>query len=123
MQHLELMTFRDRILPGQLWGLVECAPQILAACPDRPARRILTGMGTKSRDRLYSSSIRMAAERASAARKEAERLAGETWTKRVLAFKDPAKPSPSLGDTFNACYTYFEARLLGCHTHQTVALD
>jgi len=32
-------------------------------------------MGTKSRDRLYSSSVRMAAERASEARKQADKLA------------------------------------------------
>jgi len=33
-------------------------------------------MGTKSRERLFASSIRAAAERAAAARKEADRLAG-----------------------------------------------
>jgi hypothetical protein len=80
-------------------------------------------MGTKSRDRLYGASVRMAAERAAEARKQADKLACEAWTKRMLAFKGPAQPSPSLGDALNAGYTYLEVRCLGCDTHQTVALD
>jgi putative SOS response-associated peptidase YedK len=36
-------------------------------------------MGTKSRERIYGSSIRAAAEQAAAARKEADRLACEAW--------------------------------------------
>jgi hypothetical protein len=80
-------------------------------------------MGTKSRDRLYGSSVRMAAERAAEARREADRLACEAWTKRMLAFKGPAQPSPSLGDALNAGYLYLEVHCLGCDTHQTVALD
>jgi hypothetical protein len=63
-------------------------------------------MGTKSRDRLYGSSVRMAAERAAEARKESDRLACEAWTKRMLAFKGPAQPSPTLGDALNAGHTY-----------------
>ena len=80
-------------------------------------------MGTKSRDRLYGTSVRMAAERAAEARKEADKLACDAWTKRMLAFKGPAQPSPTLGDALNAGYTYLEVRCLGCDTHQTVALD
>ena len=53
-------------------------------------------MGTKSRDRLYGTSVRMAAERAAEARKQADRLACEAWTKRMLAFNGPAQPSPTL---------------------------
>jgi hypothetical protein len=52
-------------------------------------------MGTKSRDRLYGTSVRMAAKRAAEARKEADKLACD---KRTLAFKGPAQPSPALGD-------------------------
>jgi hypothetical protein len=80
-------------------------------------------MGTKSRDKLYGSSVRAAAERAAAARKEADKLACDAWNKRMLAFKGPAQPSPTLGDALNAGYLYLEVRCLGCDTHQTVALD
>jgi hypothetical protein len=80
-------------------------------------------MGTKSRDMLYGSSVRVAAERAAAARKEADKLACDAWNKRMLGFKGPAQPSPTLGDALNAGYGYLEVRCLGCDTHQTVALD
>ena len=80
-------------------------------------------MGTKSRDRLYGTSVRIAAERPAKARREADKLACEAWTKRMLAFKGPAQPSPTLGDALNAGHLYLEVRCLGCDTHQTVALD
>lgn len=54
-------------------------------------RCILKPMGTKSRDRLYGTSVRIAAERAAEARKEADKLACEAWTKRMLAFQGPAQ--------------------------------
>jgi hypothetical protein len=72
---------------------------------------------------IYGASIRIAVERAAEARREADKLACEAWTKRVLAFKGPAQPSPTLGDALNAGYIYLEVRCLGCDTHQTVALD
>ena len=65
----------------------------------------------------------MAAERAAEARREADKIACDAWTKRMLAFKGPAQPSLTLGDALNAGYTYLEVRCLGCDTHQTVALD
>jgi hypothetical protein len=65
----------------------------------------------------------MAAERAAEARREADKLACEAWTKRMLAFKGPAQPSPTLGDAPNGGYTYLEVRCLGCDAHQAVALD
>jgi hypothetical protein len=80
-------------------------------------------MGTKSRETIYGTSVRMAAERAAEARKEADKLACEAWNKRMLAFKAPAQPSPALGDALNAGYLYLEVRCLGCETNQTVALD
>ena len=55
-------------------------------------------MGTKSRETIYGASIRAAAERATEARKEADRLAVEAWNKRMLGFQGPAQPSPALGD-------------------------
>jgi hypothetical protein len=42
---------------------------------------------------------------------------------RMLGFRGPAQPSPTLGDALNAGYLYLEVRCLGCDTHQTVALD
>jgi hypothetical protein len=80
-------------------------------------------MGTKSRESMFGPSIRASAERSTAARKEADRLACEAWNKRMLGYRGPAQPSPTLGDTLNAGYLYLEVRCLGCDTHQTVALD
>jgi hypothetical protein len=80
-------------------------------------------MGTKSRESIYGSSIRASAERAKEARKEADRLACEAWNQRMLGYKGPAQPSPTLGDALNAVFSYLEVRCLGCDTHQTVALD
>jgi hypothetical protein len=79
-------------------------------------------MSTKSRERIYGSAVRAAAERAARARKDADRLACEAWTKRMLGFKGPAQPSPALGDALNAGYRYLEVRCLGCDTHQAVDL-
>jgi hypothetical protein len=80
-------------------------------------------MNTKSLERIYGSSIRAAAEKTREARKVSDRLACEAWNARLLGYKGPAQPSPSLGDAFNAGYQYLEVRCLGCDTHQTVALD
>jgi hypothetical protein len=80
-------------------------------------------MTTKSRQSIYGASVGAAAERAKEARKEADRLACEAWNKRMLGFRGPAQPSPTLGDALNAGYPYLEVRCLGCDTHQTVALD
>jgi len=80
-------------------------------------------MSTKSRTYLYGTMIRVSAERAKEARKQADRLACEAWNYRMLGYKGPAQPSPTLGDALNAGYGYLEVRCLGCVTHQTVALD
>jgi hypothetical protein len=80
-------------------------------------------MGTKSRESIYGASIRAATERATEARKEADRLAVEAWNKRMLGFQGPAQPSPALGDAINAGYLYLEVKCLGCNTHQTMALN
>jgi hypothetical protein len=63
-------------------------------------------MITKSRESIYGSSIRHWAERAAAARKEADRLACEAWNQRMLGYTGPAQPSPALGDALNAGYLY-----------------
>jgi hypothetical protein len=83
----------------------------------------LCEMGTKSRETIYGSSVRAAAEQARAARKGADRLACQAWNKRMLGLQGPAQPSPTIGDALNAGYSYLEVRCLGCDTHQTVALD
>jgi len=80
-------------------------------------------MTKKSRHYLFGTTVRAASERAANARKEADKLACEAWNKRMLAFKGPAQPSPTLGDALNAGYGYLEVRCLGCDTHSTVALD
>jgi len=80
-------------------------------------------MSTKSRESLYGTTIRMSTERAKEARKVADRLACEAWNYRMLGYKGPAQPSPTLGDALNAGYLYLEVRCLGCNTSQTVALD
>jgi hypothetical protein len=80
-------------------------------------------MSTRSRERIYGSSIRASAERAQEARKIAGRPACEAWNKRMLGYRGPAQPSPTLGDALNAGQLYLEVRCLGCDTHQTVALN
>jgi hypothetical protein len=70
---------------------------------------------TKSRQSIYGASVRAAAERAKEARKEADRLACEAWTKRMLGFRSPAQPSPTLGDVLNAGYLYLEVRCLAAN--------
>src|SRR5215470_18093415 len=107
--------------PPLCWA---CHPsQSLAACLFRAAGRILSRMGTKSRETIYGAAVLAAAEQATQARKKADRLACEAWNKRMLGFQGPAQPSPALGDALNAGYRYLEVRCLGCDTHQTVALD
>ncbi|WP_316228647.1 hypothetical protein [Bradyrhizobium sp. SZCCHNR1045] len=80
-------------------------------------------MSTKSRERLYGTDIRIAAERSARARKKADWLACDAWNKRMLGFHGPAQPSPTLGDAMNAGFCYLEVRCLSCDTSQTVALD
>ncbi len=70
-------------------------------------------MGSKSRETIYGASVRAAAERATEARKEADRLAVEAWNKRMLGFQGPAQPSPALGDAINAGFGYLSSGLWG----------
>ncbi|RZN09239.1 hypothetical protein CWO91_18375 [Bradyrhizobium genosp. SA-3] len=80
-------------------------------------------MSTKSREYLFGTQIKMSAERAKLARKEADTLACVAWNNRMLGYKGPAQPSPTIGDAINGGYPYLEVRCLGCNTNQTVALD
>ena len=104
-------------MPGALSTAI-CSGLPVPRGPAHPSH-----MGTKSRETIYGASVRAAAERATEARKEADRLAVEAWNKRMLGFQGPAQPSPALGDAINAGYRYLEVKCLGCNTHQTVALD
>ena len=52
-------------------------------------------MSTKSRETIFGPSVRASAERAAAARKEADRLACEAWNKRMLGYRGPAQLSPT----------------------------
>ena len=79
-------------------------------------------MGTKSRETLYGTSVRMAAERAKEARRQADALACDAWSKRMLGFKGPAQPSPMLGDAINAGYCFLEIRCGACDNHSTLNL-
>jgi hypothetical protein len=80
-------------------------------------------MGTKSRETIYGASIRAAAERATEARKDADRLAVEAWNKRMLGFQGPAQPSPALGDALNAGYPYKRSHLVALRTTKITASD
>ncbi|CUT14446.1 FIG00439676 hypothetical protein [Bradyrhizobium sp.] len=80
-------------------------------------------MSTKSRQYLFGTQIKMSAERAKFARQEADKLACVAWNERMLGYKGPAQPSPTIGDAINGGYPYLEVRCLGCDTNQTVALD
>lgn len=79
-------------------------------------------MSTKSREYLFGSSIRASAEKAAHARKEADLLACQAWTMRMLGYGGPAQPSPTIGDALNARMRFLEVRCLGCETHSTVDL-
>src|ERR1051325_8691765 len=104
-------------------GLISPQSQPLGLVDRTERSHVLNVMGTKSRERLYGSSIRAAAQKAAEARKTADRLACDAWNKRMLGYRGPAQPSPLLGDALNAGYAYLEVRCLGCDTNQTVALD
>jgi hypothetical protein len=61
-----------------------------AICSGLPVHRGLAhplATGSKSRETIYGASVRAAAERATEARKAADRLACEAWNKRMLGFQ------------------------------------
>jgi hypothetical protein len=111
------MLLRPSVVPGTL------STASRSGLPVHRGRAHSVAMGTKSRETLYGASIRAAAERATQAQKEADRLAVAAWNARMLGFQGPAQPSPALGDALNAGYRYLEVRCLGCDTNPTVALD
>ena len=54
-------------------------------------------MDTKSRETIYGASILATAERASEARKQADRLAVEAWNKRMLQQSPIKSGTPVVG--------------------------
>jgi hypothetical protein len=82
-------------------------------------------MSTKARQSLYGHLDRHVgrAREARAPPRKADQLACDAWNMRMLGYKGPAQPSPTLGDALNAGYCCLEVRGLGCDTNQTVALD
>jgi hypothetical protein len=108
-------AFHERLKEGFLSASPDPSPRLARDLDPRFDARI----GTKSREIIYGASVRAADE----ARKQADRLICEAWNKRMLALKEPAQPSPALGEALNAGYPYLEVRCLGCDTHQTVVLE
>ena len=51
-----------------------------------------------------SHARRSMAHRCGASVARSDKLACEAWTKRMLGFRGPAQPSPTLGDAINAGY-------------------
>ena len=113
----------SNIVPKRFLAADHAPSAICSGLPKPAPKTHSLVMGTKSRESIYGSSVRAAAERAAEARKHADRLACEAWNKRMLGFQGPAQPSPALGDALNAGCRYLEVKCLGCDTHQTVALD
>jgi hypothetical protein len=79
-------------------------------------------MATKSRERLYSTGVRAADEQAREARRKADVLACDAWSKRMLGFRGPAQPSPMMGDALNAGFRYLEVKCSACGLHSTLDL-
>lgn len=78
-------------------------------------------MSTNSRERLFGSSIAAAAEKAKHAR-DADLLACPAWKLRMLGYRGPAQPSPTIADALNARLSFLEVKCLGCEAHSTVDL-
>src|ERR1700686_5883477 len=79
-------------------------PQILVALPGRPKLAVISGMGTRSREVIWSSRISGAKMSAEHAREEARKAAREAdraeayaWSVRMEGYGGPAHPSPTSG--------------------------
>ena len=98
-------------------------PQPVAACLSRAARRSSLAWAPSRRETIYGASVRAAAERATEARKEADRLACRGVEQAHARLSGTGAAIAALGDALNAGFGYLEVKCLGCNTHQTVALD
>jgi hypothetical protein len=84
---------QDLCTPTRRCGSVRLPPkqQRLPVRRDQPHDR---AMSTKSRESIYGATIRMSAERAKEARREADRLASEAWNYRMLGYKSATFAHP-----------------------------
>ena len=75
-----------------------------------------SAVGTKSRETMFGPSIRASAERAAAARKEADRLACEAWNKRMLGYRGPGALDAyqSSGSDLAADYLWPRSEIWAC---------
>lgn len=76
-------------------------------------------MGTKSREHLQGPH---GGQPGNSPRRNANKLACDAWTKRMLGFRGSAQPSPTLGDAINASYCFLEIRCGACGHHSTLDL-
>jgi hypothetical protein len=122
--HVDAQTEVEAAAPPTLVAYIQRETQALAACRYQHGWRILPPLWAPNPATPYSAlpSAPRPSEPPLPAR-EADHLACEAWNKRMLGYRGPAQPSPTLGDALNAGYLYLEVRCLGCDTHQTAALD
>jgi hypothetical protein len=78
-------------------GFILHSEGVLPIFIDRGAP-FFVGIGIKSRDRAYGTSVPDAGGTFRWGRKEADRLACEVWNRRWLAFRDAVQPPPTFGN-------------------------
>jgi hypothetical protein len=98
------MARRSLSTPASGSGPAARNAQPIGLFASRIRLRFDSPMGTKSRETIYGASIRASGKRAKEARKEADRLACVAWNQRMLGYRGPAQPSPTLEDALNAGY-------------------
>jgi hypothetical protein len=87
-------------------------------------------MGTRSREVIWSSSIRgakmsaeHARERAREAAREADRAEAYAWSVRMEGYGGPAQPSPTIAQCLNGGYGWLEVKCHRCETQASLPLD
>jgi hypothetical protein len=105
-------------------------PQILVALPGRPKLAVISGMGTRSREVIWSSRISGAKMSAEHAREEARKAAREAdraeayaWSVRMEGYGGPAQPSPTIAQCLNGGYGWLEVKCHRCETQASLPLD
>jgi hypothetical protein len=83
----------------------------------------MRGMGTKSREVIWSGRIMGAKMRAETAREEAmkaaraaDRAEAEAWSLRMEGYGGPSQPSPTIGQCINGGYGWLEVECNRCKT-------
>jgi hypothetical protein len=87
-------------------------------------------MGSKSREVIFGSTLRLrksqaaaARQRAIAAAREADRAEALAWSIRMEGFGGPAQPSPTIGQCLNGGLGWLEVKCRRCETHASIPLD